>query len=169
MKKFTSLLSLLLAGALMTTAQDKKEPPKSPSGTAQNDYASVTYSRPYKKDRVIFGELVPYGKIWRTGANMSTDITFKKDVLIDGQELEAGTYAVFTIPREDEWTVIFNSVPKQKGASEYEKNKDKNVLSVDVPVMEAGDITEQFTISLPDDGILFQWDQVQVQVPVEAQ
>src|SRR5690606_13228366 len=117
MKKITSLLSLLLAATLVTTAQDKKDAPKSPAGTAKNEYASLTYNRPYIKDRVIFGDLVPYGEVWRTGANMSTDITFKKDVLIDGQELKAGTYALFTIPQEDHWTVIFNSVPKQRGAS----------------------------------------------------
>ena len=169
MKKFTALMTLLLAGTLMTTAQDKKDPPKSPAGTASNEYASITYNRPYKKDRVIFGDLVPYDKVWRTGANMSTDITFKKDVLIEGEELKAGTYAIFTIPRADAWTVIFNSVPKQRGASEYEKNKDKNALTVEVPVQEVAEPTEQFTISLPDDGILFQWDQVQVHVPVEVQ
>jgi hypothetical protein len=61
-----------------------------------------------------FGELVPYGQVWRTGANMSTDITFKTDVLFGGKEVKKGTYSIFTIPEEKEWTIILNSQPKQK-------------------------------------------------------
>lgn len=164
MRKIATLLSILLLSSFFVIAQDKA--PKSPAGTASNSYASVEYSRPFKNDRVIFGGLVPYGEVWRTGANMSTDITFKNDVKVAGKKLKAGTYAIFTIPTEKEWTVIFNSVPKQRGASEYDKNKKKNVLEVKAPVTKADHVHEQFTIHLTDAALSFEWDNVLVTLPI---
>jgi hypothetical protein len=98
----------------------------------ESTYVKVTYGRPHKKGREIFGELVPYGKIWRTGANEATEITFTNDVLINKKKLKAGTYTIFTIPEKDKWKVIFNSDLGQWGAYNY--NADKNVLEVDAKV-----------------------------------
>ncbi len=99
MKKIAAFCTMLLASGMMLQAQEtKKEAPKSPPASAKNAIAEVSYSQPSKRGRVIFGELVPYGEIWRTGANMSTDLTVKTDVMFGGQELKAGTYSVFTIP-----------------------------------------------------------------------
>lgn len=92
---------------------------------------SIVYSRPSVKDRVIFGDLVPYGKLWRTGANMATRITFSDDVKIEGKDLKAGSYAFFTIPGESEWTFIFNTEANQPGAAQYDESKD--ALRVQVP------------------------------------
>jgi len=72
--------------------------------------ARIIYSRPKKKNRVIFGDLVPYGKVWRTGANEATEITFYEDVLFNSEKVKAGTYTLYTIPRKENWVVIINKV-----------------------------------------------------------
>lgn len=170
MRKLMVLSVMMLTTAFMVTAQDmKKEAPKSPRVTAKSDIAEISYGQPSKRGRVIFGKLVPYGEIWRTGANMSTDLTVNTDVLFGGKPLKKGTYALFTIPGKDEWTVILNSKAGQKGAFEYEENKDKNVLEIKVPVTRATDVMEQFTISFEKDAMVFGWDQVRVPVSLVKQ
>ena len=169
MKKIAMFCSMLMAAFMMTaSAQEaKKEAPKSPLVSASNKIASVSYSQPSKRDRVIFGELVPFGAIWRTGANMSTDITFKTDVIFGGKEVKKGTYSIFTIPEANEWTVILNSVTAQKGSSEYEQNKEKNVVEVKAPVVATTNVQEKFTISFKGDNINFNWDKTSVSVPLK--
>lgn len=84
----------------------------------------VSYSRPGVKGREIWGKLVPYGKVWRAGADEATKITFSTDVTIEGKKLAAGTYSLFAIPGEKEWTIIFNKVADQWGAFEYNEAED---------------------------------------------
>jgi len=126
----------------------------------ESTYVKVTYGRPHKKGRVIFGELVPYGEVWRTGANEATEITFTNDVLINKHRLKAGTYTIFTIPQKDKWKVIFNSDLGQWGAYNY--NPDKNVLVIDADVSELDTTYEPFTIEflLQDNEAILQmmWD-----------
>jgi len=172
MRKIAALCTMLMATFMMTaSAQDakdaKKEPPKSPLTSSKNKIASVSYSQPSKRGRVIFGELVPYGQVWRTGANKSTDITFNTDVMFGGKEVKKGTYAIFTIPEEKEWTIILNSVAGQKGAFEYDTNKDKNVLEVKEPVTMTSTSQEKFTIEFKGDNMEFAWDKVKVAVPLK--
>jgi hypothetical protein len=90
------------------------------------DGVSVTidYGRPNVKDREVWGALVPWGQVWRTGANEATTIEFSGDVMVEGEALPAGKYGLFTIPGESEWTVIFNKVPQQWGAFRYDANED---------------------------------------------
>jgi hypothetical protein len=107
---------------------------------------SIVYSRPGVKDRVIFGDLVPYGKLWRTGANMATKITFNEDVKIEGKDLKAGIYALFTIPGQDEWTLIFNTMADQPGASRYDESKD--AIRVQVAANELEFSVETFLIDI---------------------
>jgi len=85
---------------------------------------TITYSRPRVKGRTIWGALVPYDKVWRTGANEATMISFSDDVTINGQKLPKGTYSLHTIPEPDEWTIIFNSVADQWGSYSYDQSKD---------------------------------------------
>jgi Protein of unknown function (DUF2911) len=85
---------------------------------------TITYSRPGVKGRKIWGELVPYNKVWRTGANEATKITFSKNVKINGEKLAAGSYSFFAIPGEKEWTLIFNKIPNQWGAFTYNELQD---------------------------------------------
>lgn len=104
----------ILASAILTMSngfsQGLKVPAPSPAQTIKQAFAlseiTIDYSRPSAKGRVIFGDLVPYGKIWRTGANNSTKITFGEDVKVEGQDVKAGTYALYTIPNKDSWEVM---------------------------------------------------------------
>jgi hypothetical protein len=140
--------------------------------TVKGKHISVTYGQPSKKGRVIFGGLVPYGKVWRTGADEATEITVDKDIMFGGKKLAAGTYSLYTIPNKTEWTIIINPVLKQWGAFEYDKVKDKDVLRTTVPVKNTGKEVETFTILVKDDGqaddgLVMEWDKVQVKVPVK--
>ena len=85
---------------------------------------NVSYSRPGVKNRKIWGDLVPYNKVWRTGADECTKITFSTDVMIEGKKLPAGSYGFFAIPGENEWTLIFNKVADQWGAFTYNESED---------------------------------------------
>ncbi len=134
MKKTTALAATAgLAVALLAAAQQPaptappvRMPQVSPAASAKqtigvND-VTITYSRPGVKSRKIWGALVPYDKVWRTGANTATTISFTEDLVIEGQPLPAGTYSLHTIPGEKEWTLIFNK--QSGGAYSYEPEKD---------------------------------------------
>ncbi|MCH7974358.1 MAG: DUF2911 domain-containing protein [Bacteroidetes bacterium] len=123
-------LSVLILFTSLSFSQEKKKPevrvsPKTEViQTIGLTEISITYSRPGVKGRKIWGELVPYNKVWRAGANEATKITFGTDVKINGKELKKGTYAFFVIPTEKEWTLIFNNVADQWGAFTYNEAKD---------------------------------------------
>ncbi|WP_020532121.1 DUF2911 domain-containing protein [Flexithrix dorotheae] len=128
----------------------------------------VLYSRPQKKDRDIFGKKVPYGKVWRTGANEATEIQVYKDITIGGKKLKAGTYSLFTIPTEKDWTIIFNSDLDYWGAYSYKESND--VLRITASSSKSGKTIEAFTIQFKDgdnnEGIMqIAWDDVIVDVP----
>ena len=106
----------------------------------------VTYSRPAKKEREIFGKLIPYNEVWRTGANESTEIKFYKDVTIQGKKVKAGTYSLFTIPNANEWTIIINSDVDFWGAYSY--NQANDILRINVPVKKSEEVIENFSIQL---------------------
>jgi hypothetical protein len=109
---------------------------------------TIVYSRPGVKGRKIFGDLVPYNKLWRSGANMATSITFSDDVKIEDNKLAAGSYALFTIPRMNEWTLIFNSDIDQDGTAQYDESKD--VLRVKVKPATLQENTESLIIGIND-------------------
>ena len=163
----TTLLSLLCIVGI--NAQEKKEAPKSPKASTESKQVKVSYGQPSKRGRVIFGELVPYGEVWRTGANEATEITFKKDVMIGGKEVKSGTYTLFTIPQKEKWTIILNSELKQWGAYDYDKIKAKDVLKTDVPVKKVP-LQEKLTFTLTDisDGVTLgiAWDETAVYLPI---
>lgn len=162
MKKL--ILFSIVALTLLGSCGEKK--PLSPHETSWGKDISVRYGRPYKKGRVIFGGLEPYGKVYRCGADSATTITFDKDASVGGKPLRAGTYTLFVIPNEQNWTIILNSQLGQWGAFDYDKYKDKDILQVDVPVKKLDNIVEQLTISLPPSAMVIEWDNVQVSVPV---
>ncbi|WP_246011890.1 DUF2911 domain-containing protein [Chryseotalea sanaruensis] len=115
----------------------------------------MVYHRPSVKGRKVMGDLVPFGQVWRTGANDATTITFDKAVTIEGKALAAGTYSLFTIPTENEWTIIFNSEAKQWGAYKY--NDENDVLRVNVKPGKA-EFTELFTISVDKGSVNILWE-----------
>lgn len=155
---------LLLAGLFVLPACSQNR--KSPHETVEGKNVKVTYGRPYKKGREVFGGLEKYGKVWRTGADEATEITFAGDGTFGGQPVKAGTYTLFTIPGQNEWTVILNSQLGQWGAYEYEKHKAKDVLQVKVPVIKLSSPVEQLTIRFEGDNMIIEWDTTQVAVPV---
>ncbi|UPK68265.1 DUF2911 domain-containing protein [Chitinophaga filiformis] len=164
--KHVLLFFALLAGTCsFVSAQEKA--PKSPRITAEGKNVKIAYGQPSKRNRVIFGELVPYGKVWRLGANEATEITFAKDGSFGGKPVKAGTYTLFTIPEASEWTFILNSELKQWGAYDYDKIKDKNVLEVKAKATKTSAPVEKLTITLPANKLVVEWDQTHVEVPVK--
>lgn len=133
-------------------------------------YIKLTYSQPHKRGRDIFGGLVPYGHIWRTGANEATEITLTGDVLIQNDTLRAGTYSIFTIPQKDKWTIIINEEVGQWGSYNY--NQEADVMRFDVPTEKVQDVVwEPFTITFKQRNekgdLLMMWDQTKVTIPIE--
>jgi len=135
----------------------------------------VVYSRPYKKDRLIFGSeedgaLVPFGKYWRTGANAATTFKTSSDILFNGEALSAGKYALFTVPYEDSWTVALSSESDVFFAIAQPDPK-LDVLKTEVPVKYSKNPIEQFKIEFSKDSISvnmnLMWDKVSVSIPLE--
>lgn len=162
MKKllFLAIAAFVIDGAI---AQERKR--ASPRETVSNENVSVTYGRPYKKGRVVFGQLEKFGTVWRVGADEATEITFKKDGTFAGKAVKTGTYTLFALINEGEWEIILNSELKQWGAYGYEKIKDKNVLTAKVPTKKTDGVVEQLTIALSGNGMTISWDGTMVSVP----
>ena len=124
---------LAISFALNSNAQ-LETPQPSPTSTLKQKVGltdvTIEYSRPGVKGRTIFGDLIPYGEIWRTGANASTKLTVSDDVKIGGQEVPAGTYALYTIPNETEWTIIIHKNTTHWGVGGYDKAEDLARLTV---------------------------------------
>lgn len=141
---------------------------------AENDLElSVFYNRPYKKGRTIFGGLVPYGEVWRTGANEPTTFTTNQDLRIHGASLPAGTYTLWTVPGKNRWKVIFNAKEYAWGINfdgKATREPAHDVLAVEVPVQHTDDTAEQFTIAFTEDlpvAMTLHWDDVLVRLPLE--
>ncbi len=139
-------------------------PRKEMKGTIGDIEVTINYGSPSVKGRTIFGELLPYDEVWRTGANKSTSITFSGDVNINGQKLAAGTYGLFTVPGEEKWSVIFNEEYDMWG-TQY--SEDKDVLKVEAmpSSMEASQESMEFVIEGND--IVLKWANVAVPFTVE--
>lgn len=146
--KLILVLFVLVALGQNGQAQGLKLPQPSTTQTLTQDFGlgkiSVVYSRPNVKGRKIFGALEPYDKVWRTGANSATVVKFTEAVKIEGKDLAAGEYALFTIPGKTEWTIIFNKGTKEWGAYTYSEAND--VLRVKVKPSVLKDKVETFTI-----------------------
>lgn len=175
MKKFVRIALIVVAVlAVAFFALQAWTKSKSPAATAAFHQggldAEVQYCQPAKKGRVVFGQLVPYGKVWRTGANEATIIEFKQDVKIAGQPLKAGSYTLWTMPNATEWTIIINSKTGQWGTM-YDESAD--VLRVNVPARQKPETVEMFQISFaPQSGgadMLLRWEQTEVAVPIRLQ
>jgi hypothetical protein len=158
------LATTLLFSAAFAQAQSK---PASPRDSVETANLKINYGRPFVKGRTIFSDLVPYDKVWRTGANQATEITFKTDGKFAGKSVKAGTYSLFTIPGKSEWTVILNPELKQWGSMGYDKIKDKNVLEAKVPSKQLGSLVEMFTIAASDKAVTLSWEKTEVTIPVK--
>lgn len=172
--QFIALFLILISIGIFTYQKYTKSfsPLTSVSYNAEQAKIRVSYSSPAKKGRHIFGRiedsaLVPYGKVWRTGANEATIIEFDKDLLLGGQKIAAGQYSLWTIPGQAQWQVILNSETGQWG-TEY--NDGKNVLSAKVDLRVQPHIQEQFKIyfeAFPNGvNMILSWDQIEAIVPI---
>lgn len=134
----------------------------------KDTYVKITYGQPHQRGRVVFGGLVPYGEVWRTGANEATEITLTGNILVNGLLLPAGTYSIFTIPDRIKWTIIFNRELNLWGSYNY--NPKLDVLRFEAPVQEIPEAVGAFTISLDQNNdraeMSFQWEHVSVTVPI---
>lgn len=173
MKKL--LLAAFCAVTMGVQAQNIKTPAPSPTQTIKEDFAlssiELTYSRPSAKGRVIFGDLVPYGKIWRTGANVATRVTFGEDVKVGGVAVKAGAYALYSVPNANEWEIILNKGVNNGGLNGYKESDD--VARFKVKPMALGQAVEMFTMQVANQtansaDIQISWEKTAVNIPVAA-
>ena len=161
MKKILLTSMFVLYASILLQAQTKPSPPAETSATINGTQVTINYSQPAVKGRTIWGDLVPFDAVWRTGANEATWIEISDDVEIEGQPLKAGKYGLFTIPGREEWTVIFNRTWEQWGAYEYDESKDALRVSV-VPTATA-DKSERMTFNIDENGkVDLLWDKLKV-------
>src|SRR5262245_2590728 len=143
----TALVALI--GAVAAQG-NRASPHETTEMTLNGKKITVTYGRPYKKGRKIVGELVPYGQVWRTGADEATVLTTEANLTIGNLAVPKGSYAIFTLPSESGWKLIVNKVDKQFGAFDYDEKQDLG--RVDMKVGKTSAPVEQFTITLGKSG-----------------
>lgn len=160
-----SLLSCLVFIASIATAQKYTSPPAKAEGKSGASSITIDYCQPSAHGRKMIGGTESFGKVWRTGANKSTSITFSTAVKIEGKDLAAGTYALFTIPGENEWTIIINK-SIEWGAYSYKEADD--VLRVKVKPSKTESFVETFNISIANDQIILKWENTQVAFAVKG-
>lgn len=182
---FATLITLFFCHA--TFAQDKKLPPLDSSPMDMAYYpvmypyvvrvkgepgaliARVIYSRPQKKGRTIFGDLEPYGELYRLGANEATEVEFFRPVIIGGKTVPKGRYTMYAIPYETKWTIIINKDTDIWGSFKY--NQSKDVVRTDIPVSKLDTPVDPFTMVFEkaDNGanLVIAWDVISVSLPVK--
>jgi ABC-type sulfate transport system substrate-binding protein len=167
---FMAMSTPLLAQKVIQP-KPKSSPLAMSNFVGKDAYLKVTYGQPLRKGRSIFGNLVPFGQIWRTGANEATEFTTTKDIKINGKLLKAGTYTLFTIPDAEKWTIILNGVLGQWGAYKYDEVKTANVLEFTVPVAKSEDEYEAFTIQFEENkqgaDLVILWENTRIVAPIE--
>ena len=178
MKK-TILTGLIILQSLLLSAQDKVQirvTSASPAASFEQEVGSgkikITYSRPLVRGRKIFGELVPFDKLWRTGASDCTVITTSEDISFGNNVLKAGSYSIFSIPSINEWTIIVNSDTTLHGETGYDEKKD--IMRFKVPLEKSPNFYETFTIELNDINskgeafLKILWENTMVKIPIKS-
>ena len=180
LKRVLILLSLIALGLFLysTFVENIFAKRLSPKDTVEfklNDLKlEVFYNRPYKKDREIFGALIPFNQVWRTGANEATTFETNKPLELNGIQLAARKYTLWTVPKDSTWHVIFNSKQYSWGVNAEMKpmwDPNYDVINIEVPVQKLGNTVEQFTISFDNSTdnlfITMAWDDVKVAIPLK--
>ncbi len=133
--------------------------------------ARVIYSRPQKNGRVVFGELIEYGRVWRLGANEATEIEFFQNVKIGNAKLKKGKYTIYCVPYTDKWTIIFNKDLDAWGSFTYDAKKD--VARIEVPIQKNTEVLDAFTMafekSITGINLIIAWDNIKVNMPFSLQ
>ncbi len=173
MKKI--FFTILLGASITAFAQDYSVPAASPRAKVEQQFSiskvAVDYGRPAVKGRKIFGELVPFGKVWRAGANGTTRLTFGQSVDFGGKQVNAGSYGLHVIPQANEWKIVLNKDAYAWGSYTYDEKL--NVAEITVPVQKLGTKKEFFEIVLdPIDentiNMTISWDTTKVEVPIKV-
>lgn len=148
-------------------AEERASPLMTAEGSIGNKTISLQYGAPSINERTIWGDLVPYEEVWRTGANEATYLNFSEDVMVEGEELAAGKYSLFTIPREEgDWTIIFNSEWNLEHGH-YQYKEENDVLRVDVTPVWEENSQEQLSIDVESPGIVIRWEKVKLPITIE--
>jgi len=167
-------VAIFVLAAVAAAPQADKSKRPSPPGTAEvtlkGKKITIEYSRPFMKGRKIMGDVVPYGKVWRTGANEATALTTEADLSIGGANVSAGKYTLYTLPSEGTWKLIIN---KQTGQWGTIYKEDQDLARVDMEKSKLSEPVEQFTISFKQKNadaadLVLQWETTQLSVPVKV-
>ena len=173
MKKITFIVCFL--SGLWSFGQNFSYPMASPRQVITQQFSvsqiTVDYGRPSVRGRKIFGELVPYGKIWRLGANQATSITFYQPVKFGGLPVKKGDYAIFVTPEAHQWTVVLNYDSNAWGAYSYDPNE--NAIEFTVPVTQTNELQESLEFSfeaISNDkvNLVIRWEYLKVEIPIEV-
>lgn len=167
-KHLTIFFSFFLAALLLSStagAQGTKASPAAiASGEVGNATVTIHYSSPSVKGRPIWGQLVPYGKVWRAGANEATTFTTDKAITVGGKALPAGKYSLFAVPGENVWQIIFNAQTGQWG-TQHDPTKD--VLTVEVKPVASATMNERLQYDIIDKGFVLKWEKLEVPVSIK--
>lgn len=167
--QYALVVTALVTSFGCNSSSDKSQRPSPPARvsetTTSGNTITIDYSQPSVKGRTIGKDIAPFGKVWRTGANEATWIEISKDAQVQGKPLPAGKYAIYTIPDESEWTIIFNKMWDQWGTN-YAQAED--VLRVQVQPTTVSTATEQMTFTIAKDGtVSLRWGNTQVNFTVQ--
>jgi hypothetical protein len=156
---------LTISASNIFAQQAAQSPASTATGKIGNANITINYGSPSVKGRAIWGELVPYGKVWRTGANKATTFETDADITVEGQPLKKGKYALFTLPEKNEWTIIFNKTTDQWGAFNYKQDDD--VLRVKVKPSAVNELTEALKFEVTKGGVTMKWEKLAVSFGVK--
>jgi hypothetical protein len=167
-----TVLALVMSTFLWAQGDKANRPSPAATATGKVNEATITinYSSPSVKGRKVWGELVPYGQVWRAGANEATLFQTDKDIQVEGKPLKAGKYSLYAIPGENEWTIIFNSETGQWGikrTGETTRDAAKDALAVKVKPVKASSMNERLTYDVTGEGFVLRWENVEVPVSVK--
>lgn len=175
MRKIALATLFIIFSATVVTLAQLALPAPSPKASVMYTVGltevQVTYSAPAVNEREIWGKLVPYGQVWRTGANSATEISFSTDVMVAGQAVKAGKYALFTIPGTEKWTVILNTNAGQWGSTNYKEALD--VVRFDVVPTPLAESKERLSfyinhVSTDEAHVVMKWEKVKIAFPVKV-
>jgi hypothetical protein len=164
-KKLQLLLIVLLTVTFVNAQNKPASPAASVTGKINGVTITINYSSPSVKERVIWGGLVPFNKIWRAGANAATTIEMDKDLVVEGQKLPAGKYSFFVIPNEKECVIIFNKVAKLSGTNNYNETQDQLRVTVKQKLTDSS--TESLGYAINQNSIVLSWEKWNIPIAVQ--
>ena len=164
-----TLAGMLVASSLVLAQAEKASPAATASGKVKDANITINYSSPAVKGRQIYGGIVPYGKVWRAGANEATIFETDKDIKVEGKTLPAGKYSIYAIPGEKEWTMIFNKQTGQWGikrGGETSRDAAQDALTVQVKPKKSSSMNERLAYEVTGKGFVLRWENLEVPVSI---